>query len=98
MLHMFDNNVKLSWFVDPGLTEWTVIFITTWAALIYFNAFTFFKDTNMHLEKNIKNQVTVCFYIWHLQGFCQSHEGQFKISFNTFLRVKKISNKSKGTQ
>ncbi len=29
MLHMFDNNVKLSWFVDPGLTEWTVIFITT---------------------------------------------------------------------
>jgi len=29
MLHMFDNTVKILWFVNPRLTEWTVIFVTT---------------------------------------------------------------------
>lgn len=55
ILDVVNNAPQLSWLVDPGLTKWAVIFVTTLSALRDAGPFSFFKDGNMHLEMDNYN-------------------------------------------
>lgn len=55
ILDVVNNAPRLSWLVDPGLTKWAVILVTTLSALRDTGVFSILKDSNMRLEKDIYN-------------------------------------------